>query len=66
MDNDQCYLEGPLSTELDLDTNTQTQVPSAQLNTSSGVQSGSIADNQARNGKTVGNEFSNYQFISLI
>lgn len=66
MDNDQCYLEGPLSTDLGIDSNTQTQAPSVQSNTSNGVKTAAGTDNPVQNGKTVGNEFSNYQFISLI
>lgn len=69
MDNDQCYLEGPLSTELGIETNSQIenfQDSNVQSNTSNGLDSNSVSNNNDRNGKSVGNEFSNYQFISLI
>lgn len=66
MDNDQCYLEGPLSTELGIETNSQIKDTGVKSNTSNCLDSNSVTDNNDRNGKSVGNEFSNYQFISFI
>ena len=65
IDSDQCYLEGPIPVELNMDLN-QTNSNSLTTNTST-TQNGSASQNgQPKGAKIVGNDFSNYQFTSLI